>query len=212
MLAASSRAADHKLAPLKEKIPDVIAPALRKALPEEGLRIVNDKGKPVADLWIRTAVPRQSRENPTPGDKFKALEEGTFLGVIRYHQKHYDFRDTPVPGGIYTMRLGVQPDDGDHLGMSKTRDFAILCPPKADQALDPISTEDAVELSTEVSQSDHPAIIWIQPVKGETKKLPQLHYQDDDKFLILNVKISLQGEKDEAVRMGLVVVGISPEA
>ncbi len=210
--AGPSPAASYQLQALKEPPPADLASPVREALAADGCRIVDAEGKPLADFWFRKEVP----EAPPPkekqiGAKFEALAEGTLLGAARYHQKHYDFKDKPFPAGIYTLRLGLQPTDGDHQGVSETRDFALLCPASADKDLSPIPTKESVKLSNQASGTKHPVIVWLRPMKGTApEKLALVHEKEHD-HQVLDFQIALQGQKEKAVRLGLVVVGVAPE-
>jgi len=202
---------EYKLEMLKEALPSEVAAPLRDSVHVEGLRVVDPKGKPLVDLWLRKEVPPAPPREPELGLKFGALTEGSFLAVARYHQKHYDFKNKPIPPGLYTLRHGVQPRDGDHLGVSDTRDFALLCPAGADKALAPLPTEESVKLSCQVSGAKHPSVVWLKPLIGERKDLPALVSEKDHEYQVLEFQIPIQGEKQKAVRMGLVVVGSAPE-
>ena len=45
----------------------------------------------------------------------------------------HDYRDQPIAKGVYTMRYGLQPVNGDHLGVSIYRDYSLLLPAAKDQ-------------------------------------------------------------------------------
>jgi hypothetical protein len=207
---AFAAASDYKLEPVKEALPTEVAAPLREALTTQGWRVVGPKGKPLVDLWFRKEAPPAPGANE-PGVKLEGIAEGTFLGVARYHQKHIDYKNKPIPPGAYTIRNGIQPRDGDHLGVSDTRDFAILCALSDDKELAPLSTKELVKKSSQVSGTKHPVVVWLRPMTGEQKELPALVAQEDREYQIVEFRIALQGEKDKSVRAGLVVVGSAPE-
>jgi hypothetical protein len=211
VLSGSASAADYKLEALKDKAPAEVAAPLAETLREGGFRLLDRKGMPLVDVWLRKDIPASSKK-PPPGVKFEDLSEGSFLGVARIHQKHYDFKNKAIPPGVYTLRLGVQPMDGDHLGVSETRDFALLSPVAADKSLAPIPTSEVVKMSCQVSGTKHPSVLWVKPMDGEAKDLPALVHQEDREYEVLDFRLPLAGEKDKAARLGLVLVGTAPDA
>ncbi len=213
-LAASTiRSAEHKLEGLKEPVPPEVDASIKKEIEPEGFRVIDPRGKPLADLWLRKEIPPSPPpKEPPAGLKFPAVAEGTLLGIVRYHRKHTDFKDKPIFPGTYTLRLGVLPNDGDHLNVSKTRDFAILCPAGADRSLAPSPTPELVKLSIKGSGTKHPSVVWLQPMDGERKGFPALVPQPDLDYQVIDFKLPLKGEKEKPVRMGLVIVGTAPEA
>jgi len=64
------------------------------------------------------------------------LEEITYFGVVRVHERRKDFRNDDIEPGVYTMRLGILPTDGDHLGTSPHPYMAVLVPAQYDEGLD----------------------------------------------------------------------------
>ena len=75
--------------------------------------------------------------------------------------------------GVYTMRYGLQPEDGNHLGTSPHPYFAILIPAERDQKLNGIADhDDMVDRSMEDTAGVHPYILAMQPLAedapGET--------------------------------------------
>jgi hypothetical protein len=165
------------------------------------------------DLWLRKEIaPAGAPKEKQPGVKFENIPEGSFLGAARYHQKHYDFKNKPIPPGLYTVRTGIQPRDGDHLGVSETRDFAILCPPAADRTIAPVATGESVKLSRQVSGTKHPVVLWLKEMEPPPKGLPALVHQEDKDYQVLDFQIPLEPGKPKAVRMGLVLSGSAADA
>ncbi len=120
-------AADYKIEPLKEAPPADLASPVKSALGETGYRISTDDGKPFLDLWLRKDIPAKSEPGKPQGAiLFPFLSEGELLGVIRYQSEGYDYRDQTIEPGIYTVRYGLQPVNGDHLGVSPFRDYGLL--------------------------------------------------------------------------------------
>ncbi len=205
-------AADYTLEALKESAPKEVAGDLQKVLAGEGFRLLDKKGQPFVDFWLRKEIPLFKPAGDKPQNvKFTDIAEGSFLGVIRYHKKHYDFKDKAIPPGLYTLRNGIQPMDGDHLGVAPSRDFALLSPVSADTQLDPLPTKKLVELSIKVSGTKHPSIVFLTPMDEERASFPALTANEEKGWLICDVRLPFAGEKDKYFRFGLVVVGVSSE-
>ncbi|HEX8203220.1 MAG TPA: hypothetical protein VF590_22275, partial [Isosphaeraceae bacterium] len=117
----------YKVEVLKEGPPAALAAGIKGTLATSGYRVLDDQGKPYADLWFRAAVPASGAPAGAKGAVlFPVLAEGELLGALRFPGDGFDYRDQPIAGGVYTMRYGLEPINGDHLGVSPFRDFALL--------------------------------------------------------------------------------------
>ena len=130
----------------------------------------------------------------------------SFKGIDEYT----DFRDQEIAPGIYTLRYGLQPEDGNHLGTSDTYDFILALPAKYDTK--PATIEDFYELSErsgKAAGSTHPAIFsLLDPAKaGKETKLEE-DTSNDDWVLTFTAKGDAKGKASE-VKIRLVVIGIS---
>ena len=211
LLSTTAPAAEFKLQPLKEGAPKETAAPLKEVLHTGAARILDRKGKPLADLWLRRDIPFDEAKQPLGGVELKTIAEGSFLGVVRFHQKRRDFRDNAIPAGTYTLRSAVQPEDGDHLGVAETRDFGLLAPLKGDTKLTPIPTQALGKLSAEVSGSSHPAVIYLKLIEEKPAKLPALVEDEDNEWTLLVVEFPYSGKKDKLLRLGIVIDGQSPD-
>src|SRR5690606_4052931 len=71
--------------------------------------------------------------------------------------------------GVYTLRFALQPQNGDHMGISPYREFLLPGPAAEDVSTDPAGHEGAVELAKKVSRRAHPASLSLDPpVAGGT--------------------------------------------
>lgn len=219
-------AADYSLGALAEAPPKAAAAALRKVVGKTGVRVTDSKKRTLADIWFRRELaPPKAAAAADGADFAKQIPAGTFLGLIRLRRKHYDIRDREVRAGLYTIRYGVQPLDGDHLGASETRDFVILCRAKKDTVVDPIPQKKLADLSTEVSGTSHPAILYVISTKNRKKApaLPALYHEEEWNWHVIDFEIAVagtvdttadqtvDGKKGKSLRLGLVVVGTIEE-
>ena len=209
-LSVSAVAAGYRAEPLKEAAPKDVAKNVRDILDTRGLRILDPKGKAWVDIWLRKNVKTQKDEGLN-GVQYGMLPEGSVLGVIRYHMKGADFRGHKFPAGVYTFRTGLQPEDGEHLGASDTRDFVLLCPSKGDVKLDPMTTDAVVKESVKVSGAKHPSILYVTKLFDKPEGLPRLIEDEDYEYWILDCQIADAADAKKSVRLGLVLVGRAEE-
>src|SRR5690606_33804404 len=75
-----------------------------------------------------------------------------------------DYKNNPVPEGVYTARFILQPQDGDHLGTALYSTFLALISAEADQALDSFDGyAPMVEASGRLTSTGHPVVISLWP-------------------------------------------------
>jgi hypothetical protein len=166
--ATAARAQDsYKVEALKEGPPAAVAAALKGTLAAQGCRVLDDPGKPFAEFWLRTAVPASGPPaGPQGAVLFPILAEGELLGVLQFVQEGWDFRDQPIAPGIYTMRYGLQPVNGDHLGVSPFRDFALLLPAAQDTTVAPVTGDELNKQSAQAAGTNHPAVLMLLAAPG----------------------------------------------
>jgi len=198
---------EYSVETLKEAPPADVAEAVRKELAGEGVRILKDK-KPFADYWLRKSVPTQAPSGQI-GILYGMIRPGTLLAAVRVHAGSSDYRGFKVGAGAYTLRYGVQPEDGDHQGTAENRDFLILSPAAADPSPEVMKQDDVYKLSSKVTGKKHPAVAYV--IKGvEGDKLPRLIHEEDKERWILECETS-QAPNGKPLRLWIVVVGKAPE-
>ena len=88
------------------------------------------------------------------------LPEGAFLGVLHFPNPTTDFRSQTIKAGYYTLRYGLIPQDGNHMGVNPYRDAFVLGPVSADPGPDKtLSFDDLVKLSRQASGTPHPGFL-----------------------------------------------------
>ena len=90
---------------------------------------------------------------------FPFLADGELIGLLQFAAEGHDYRDQPIAKGVYTMRYGLQPVNGDHLGVSTFRDYSLLLPAAKDQSLDAPAAQAARGASAESAGTSHPAVL-----------------------------------------------------
>ena len=85
---------------------------------------------------------------------------GAFLGIIRLPERGADRRGQTIKPGLYTLRYGNYPQNGDHQGVEPQRDFLVLSPVAEDKDVTQNLKFDALmELSRKASGTPHPAVM-----------------------------------------------------
>lgn len=178
-----------------------VSEAVRNAVGDKGLRVVDDKGKAVGEVWFAKSI--ATNKNEVAGASFGQIPEGTFTGVINFPSNAADFRGQGIKAGYYTLRYALILQDGNHLGVSPTRDFFLISPIAEDK--DPnkqMSADELIKLSRLASGSSHPSPWSLVPVTSD-KDLPRI-VRNEHEHVILEAKLPT---KSGALAIGLIVVG-----
>jgi len=178
--------------------PDSIAAPIKDQLQAAGLKVQVD-GKVLGEFWMRKELPTAEGSNAGLGIHFTGVPDGTFAGVVQFPETWTDYKGQTIPAGVYSLRYGIEPADGNHMGVSTYRDFLMLVPVAEDK--DPsakLTTEDLVKLSVKASGTNHPAVLALFPVWDEVTD-PKLYKNDSDQWT-LAIPFG-------ATRLGVVLLG-----
>lgn len=172
----------YKVEVLKEGPPAAVAAAIKGELAVQGYRVVDGQGKGLAEFWIRKAVPGTAKPaGPNGPILYPFLQEGELLGALRYTGEGHDYRDQAIAQGVYTLRYGLQPLNGDHLGVSPYRDFALLLPAAKDTTLAVPPKKKLEEQSAESAGTSHPAVLMMLPVPDSAARGEPAMIHDEEK-------------------------------
>jgi hypothetical protein len=134
------------------------------------------------------------------------VAEGTIVGAVRVTGAQKDARGRRVKQpAVYVLRYGIQPQTGDHLGVSPFRDFLLLVPALLDKAADPLPHDKLIELSPRaISVSEaHPTVLSLDPPMATAEPLTVQTMSGGQKSVIFEVPTA-SGSK---LRFGLILVG-----
>jgi len=190
---------------LKEGAPAEVAEAIRKELAPAGTRVLRG-GKPFVDFWFRSALPTGDAKGGL-GILYGSLKASGLVGVARFHGGASDFKAQKFPAGVYTMRYGLQPEDGDHQGTAESRDFLLLCPAAADPSPEPMEAKDLHKLSAKVNGKKHPAVLYL--VGGQGGTLPRVVKDEAAERAVFEAEAPAAGGKP--LRLSIVIVGKAAE-
>src|SRR5205807_6737297 len=100
---------------------------IAKLLTDRSIQLLDQKGTPLCELWFRKEVPAKATpEQIKNGLTYRELDETTLLGAIRIDQLMTDYRKQKIKPGVYTLRLGFQPMDGDHMGTAPYNELGLV--------------------------------------------------------------------------------------
>lgn len=178
---------------------DAIPEATKAMIASEAVS-VKSGDKVIAQFWMRTA-PFEGDPVAGFGVRYDALPEGAFIGVVNFTEAGSDFREQSIPSGVYTLRYGLHPENGDHMGVAPSRDFAVLSPVEKDlDVAKNYEFEAMMDLTFEIG-NQHPTVARLELPEGD--EAPHL-WEDDYEHWVLDLKVA-----DEV--MGIVVYGHSDE-
>jgi len=188
-------------------VPQALVADVKALLAADGSRVTGEDGTQ-CELWLVKSPARKKGFKPDLRVKYP-FEPGALVGVLRVGEQgeFVDFRDQVILPGLYTLRYGQQPQDGNHVGTSQQADFLLALPAEEDESVEKLTDADELNaISADAAGSSHPAIFSLLAPEAETPDEPTLTHEADHDFWILQTTA-------DAKRPGLrlVVVGIGEE-
>jgi hypothetical protein len=184
VLATPALADDYTVEPLNEAPPAEIASPVRAELAPAGLR-VKTGAKTLCDIWFRKAIP--SAAGSGIGRSYPNMPDMALIGAIRVVSQMHDNRHNNFTPGVYTIRHGIQPQDGNHAGSTPFIDFALLLSAKTDVTVDGgfDTSMTMIRRSQAEGGTGHPVVFALLPPTGALQ--PSLKKNEDDRW-VLDVK------------------------
>jgi hypothetical protein len=109
--------------------------------------------------WVKSLPLRVGSTLPA----WSEVAEGAVVGAMRLGSAWTDIRGYTIRPGVYTLRYALQPQNGDHMGISPNREFLLPAPAADDTSAEPVGYQGAVDLAKKASRRAHPASISIDP-------------------------------------------------
>ena len=190
--------------------PGEIQAAIKDLLDDDALRIEGKNG-PICTLWLRKQIPSKATPQQVKnGLTYREIPPTTIIGVIELPAKWVDFRKQDIAKGVYTLRLAIQPMDGDHMGTAPHNEFCLLTPAAKDDKPGLLDVKSLTELSSNATGSTHPSVLLLFP-NTKPEDTPKI-IDKGNKIWVLNVKKSVlaNGEKT-AIGFGFTVHGHTME-
>jgi hypothetical protein len=209
LLALLLAAAEPAFSAKWEKLdpPAAIAEPLRKLLAPEAL-IVRGEKDVVMRVWFRDAIPvKATEEQVKNGLTYREIAEGTFVGVIEFPAEFTDYRRQKIAKGAYTLRFAIQPDIGDHTGTTPHPEFCLMSPAGKDTAAEPMPKKDLIELSSEINDGKHPAVLLLFPYFGKEEG-PKVQGKENGVTVVNLRRPVVAGELKATLGFAITVAGM----
>jgi hypothetical protein len=194
--------------------PEGLKEAIAKVLGENSIQVSDAKGNLLAEIWFRKEVTAKATpEQIKNGLSYREVPEGTLMGVVRFPKNVTDYKKQTIKRGVYTLRLGVQPENGDHQGTAPYPDFCLLVPADDDKDPAPIIAKELQDRSDKASGSSHPAVFLLFPIPlkevGDQAKM----VDKGDGHWVLTSKVEVKvGDEKTDLGVGLTLIGVSSAA
>jgi hypothetical protein len=189
----------------QEAPPAALANAIAGTIAPGGVRVIVSRGSPITlDFWWVSALPLQAGSgNPS----WTSVAEGSLIGAVNIPAEFRDIRGRIVKAGVYTLRYGLQPSNGDHLGVSPYREFLLLSPAASDVDPAPRGHDGTIEISKLSVGGSHPGVWSIDPPVAKEPALQLYKTELDHDAVIVEVPVTRDGKPEGTLRFGLVLVG-----
>ncbi|HEY2907372.1 MAG TPA: hypothetical protein VGJ29_15825 [Vicinamibacterales bacterium] len=184
-------------------------PPAELADPIEALMAPGDQRVSVAgatlDFWWVKSMPLV----PSSTDvSWSAVEEGTLVGAVTLSSRYRDIRGATLKPGHYTLRYGIEPQNGDHAGVSPYRDFLLLSPADTDNSVAALGHDSVIGISRQSIGGSHPACWALDPPVAAGERIGSVKMNDTEQSaVIFSVPTSRDGKDVGALKFGLVLVG-----
>lgn len=184
-----------------EPIPPELAAPVAAQLAPGGVR-ATASGTTLTFWWVKALPVNAGSAAPSWAD----VEEGSLVGAVRIDAPFRDIRGRVVKPGVYTLRYGIQPANGDHLGVSPFRDFLLISPSAVDTNAAPTGHDGTIDLSKKTVGGSHPAVWSIDPPAATEAPLT-VHTTDlGHDALVVEIPVTRAGQPG-TLRFGIVLVG-----
>jgi hypothetical protein len=167
LLAWTTSGADLAVKTADVSIPRQIAEPIRSLLQAKAIQVM-EGDKPILQIWLRQDAPLKSKPS-APAAGPSSIADFSLLGAVSVSTSGLkDYKDNDIPSGVFTLRLIIQPQDGDHLGTAEFNTFIALVPAENDKALDAFTKfTPLVKASGKLTPSGHPLVLNLRPVSGK---------------------------------------------
>jgi hypothetical protein len=196
MMAAGAASAQYKMEPAGAPPSELAAP-ISAALQKDGVKVAAGSGTAFCEVWFRSTAPSGPKSSEE-GVTLPTIPQGALMGALRFPGRGADRRGQNIKPGVYTLRYGLQPVNGDHQGVAPQRDFLVMIPAADDT--DPNAVpgfDDLMKMSRKASGTPHPAVLSMSASSNST--FPELKKEGESDWA-LHVKIG-------AVPIEVILVG-----
>jgi hypothetical protein len=160
--------------------PPEVAFGIAQSLQKSGFQI-STKGAAYCEIWLRASLPSGAGSNE-PNVTLPNMPVGALLGVIRFDGNGSDRRGQAIKPGVYTLRYGIMPMNGNHQGAAPQRDFLLMTRASEDRDVNATPNFDTlVAMSRKASLTPHPAVLSFWKAAADS---PGFSQQGDSDWVL----------------------------
>ncbi len=200
LMGATASAQSVKASALQEHPPSEIGNAIASELQKVATRVA--LGNATLDIWWANGV-----AVTTDGPGWSYVENGTLVGALRVTGAFKEIRGKVVKPGVYTLRYGQQPQNGDHLGISPFREFLLLSPAAVDRDPKALSFDGTVALSKQTIGTSHPASLSLDPPEDAPGAVLSA-YKNESGHDGVVFEVKQAGKAGGSIKFGLILLGL----
>ncbi len=173
----------------KADLPSGVSADIKKTLQADSITINDENNSGVMKLWpVQNISSTASNDQIKNGLTYREWTEGSIIGLLQLEQPWVDYRKQTIPVGVYTLRLGFQPDTGDHKDTAPSTEFLLLSPVEADTKTESLAANDIVKLSKKATGNDHPGVMLLL-IPKETSKIIELKSNDNTLSVLTSLPV-----------------------
>jgi hypothetical protein len=172
---------------------DVAAPVAAALTPGGAVATVGQNT--IAFWWVKSL---ESKDKGWGG-----VPEGALVGAMKVSAPFRDIRGRTMKAGTYLLRYALQPQNGDHLGVSPHREFLLATPAGDDTTPGSLGHEPSVELAKKSINISHPAVLSLDPPVATSAPLTVAQNDAGHTSVVFEVPTA-QGP----LKFGLILVGL----
>ena len=186
---------------------DEISAEIAAVVAPEGFKVIKGTSRTVCEFWPVKQLETKPEFKPTASLLYP-LEMGQLVGVVRFRRDGEDFRGQEIVKGTYTVRFALQPEDGNHVGTSDTRDFCVLLKAADDRTPAVVGRESLMKLSAAAAGTTHPCMLSLLAAPDAAPAAPTLEHVEDRELWAVAFAMAT---KSAPLPLRLVVVGKAAE-
>jgi hypothetical protein len=183
--------------------PTEVAEPLRALLSPDAV-VVTVAGTRLEFWWVKNL---DLASSPSGAPSWTHVAEGAFVGALRLAQPRGDVRNFTMKPGVYTLRYALQPQNGDHVGISPYREFLIVGPATADKSPLPAGYDGAVALGKTTLNRAHPAALSLDPPATDGPALSVVANDAGHQSVLIQVPAAHGGKPAGVLTFGVIVQG-----
>ena len=200
--AVTARAQTPVVTTHSDAAPSELAEPINTQLAAGGQRVAVGS-KALTFWWVKT-LPLRAGSSEVG---WSAIDEGTLVGAVTLSSNYTDMRGRVVKPGVYTLRYGVQPADGNHLGASPNPEFLLLSPAASDTSAAPLGHEGTIKISKLSIGLSHPAVWGLDPPVASGAPLSLKKNDAGMTAVIFDLPVSRDGKDAGRLKFGLILIG-----